>query len=183
MIRTYRSILLLFLLYPTALFAGGDAAESSYVKAEDYIARALTVGPAKAQLLWVTKDIRPDIEKILKRSNFPLRYRYWRAGDRTVWILDEIGKVLPITTGITIEGGKIIDLTVLTYRESHGAEIRFPAYRSQFTDVELAEDLRLSKPIHGISGATLSTNAMKRVSRLALYLHNKVMEKNDAKKQ
>lgn len=161
--------------------SGGTASPAvtrTYVKADDYISAALGKKPEKANVLWVTRDIRPGLKKILNRSKFPLRYRYWRQDNRTVWVLNEVGKILPITTGITIEDGKIRDLTVLTYRESHGSEIRFPAYSNQYKNVGLTDDLRLSKPINGISGATLSTNAMKKISRLALYLHKKLMEKD-----
>ncbi|MCF8474176.1 MAG: FMN-binding protein [Emcibacter sp.] len=148
------------------------------MKTDDYIVAALGKPDIQPEILWVTRDIKPEITKILQRSNFPLRYRFYRQNNRTVWILDEIGKVMPITTGITIENNAIINLTVLAYRESHGSEIRFPAYSNQYNTVYLTEDMNLSQPINGISGATLSTNAMKRVSRLALYLHKKVMEKN-----
>jgi len=174
--RIYLLIILSYLIFsPAFLWAEND---KEYVKTTDYISAALGAMPEKSSVIWITKDIRPDIIKILRRSNFPLRYRYYRRGNHTVWILDEIGKVMPITTGVTIEDGKIIDLTVLTYRESHGSEIRFPAYSNQYNSVTLTNGLHLSKPINGISGATLSTNAMKRVSRLALYLHNKVLEKD-----
>ncbi len=155
-----------------------NSAQENYMKIDDYIVAALGKSDIQPEIIWVTRDIKPEISKILQRSIFPLRYRFYRQGNRTVWILDEIGKVMPITTGITIENNTIINLTVLTYRESHGSEIRFPAYSNQYNTVYLTEDMNLSQPINGISGATLSTNAMKKVSRLALYLHKKVMEKN-----
>lgn len=155
-----------------------NSAQENYMKIDDYIVAALGKSDIQPEIIWVTRDIKPEISKILQRSIFPLRYRFYRQGNRTVWILDEIGKVMPITTGITIENNAIINLTVLTYRESHGSEIRFPAYSNQYNTVYLTEDMNLSQPINGISGATLSTNAMKKVSRLALYLHKKVMEKN-----
>lgn len=171
----------LVLLSPSSVLSAGAPTQENYLKTEDYISAALgkkSDPPGKPSIIWATGEIKSGIKKILRRSNFPLRFRYHRRGNRTVWILNEIGKVLPITTGVTIEDGKIIDLTVLTYRESHGSEIRFPTYSNQFNNAELTENLRLSKPINGISGATLSTNAMKKVSRLALYLHSKVLEKD-----
>lgn len=168
----------LLLSSPAMLWAKGAPIEESYLKVEDYISTALTRKPEKPGIIWITKEIRPDVQKILRRKNFPLRYRYYRHGPRTVWILNMVGRSLPITVGLTIESDKIIDLTVLTYRESRGSEIRFPAYSNQFNNVELTDRLRLSKPIHGISGATMSANAMKKASRLALYLHHKVLEKD-----
>ncbi|WP_339864725.1 FMN-binding protein [Paremcibacter congregatus] len=176
--RGITGFLYFLILLTPSLWAGAAVTEETYLKTDDYITAALGQKPEKPGTLWVTGDMRPTVEQILDRKTFPLRYRYWRNGNRTVWILNEIGKVLPITTGITVENEKIINLTVLTYRESHGSEIRFPAYSNQFNDVTLKDNLRLSKPINGISGATLSTNAMKKVSRLALYLHHKLMEEN-----
>jgi len=179
MINFYVTIIFtLLLLSPSSLSAGAAASHTEYQKTGDYISAAFAGQPAVQGILWITRDIKPGVTKILQRKNFPLRYRYHRMGNRTVWILNEIGKVMPITTGITIEEDKIIDLTVLTYRESHGSEIRFPAYSNQYNAVQLNKNLRLSKAINGISGATLSTNAMKKVSRLALYLHNKLLEKD-----
>lgn len=166
------------LLTPAPLWAKGPAIEENYLKAADYISATLVQPPEKPGVIWITKTIRPDIQKILRRTDFPLRYRYYRHDARTVWILNVVGRTMPITVGITIEKARIIDLTVLTYRESRGSEIRFPAYSNQFNNVELTEKLRLSKPINGISGATMSTNAMKKASRLALYLHNRVLEKD-----
>jgi Na+-transporting NADH:ubiquinone oxidoreductase subunit NqrC len=37
--------------------------------------------------------------------------------------------------------------------------------------------MRLDRHIDGISGATLSVNAINKLSRLALYLHQQVMQK------
>lgn len=175
--RLFLPLLLSVLTLPPCSLWAGQATEQQYQKTHDYISKAFGGESIPSQVLWVTKDLRPDLKTILHRDKFPLRYRYYQQNNRTVWILNEIGKILPITTGVTIEDGKIINLTVLTYRESHGSEIRFPAYSRQYNAAALTNDLRLSNTINGISGATLSSNAMKRVSRLALYLHKKVMEK------
>ncbi len=181
-----RLIVYFYILFiPLQLWAGGKAIEKEYISSKDYISSIFGTdtikNSIKPRILWITKDIRPNVVKILRRPNFPLRYRYYKRGQRTVWILNEIGKVMPITTAITIDNNIIIDLTVLTYRESHGSEIRFPAYTNQFNNIRLTEKMGLSKSINGISGATLSTNAIKKVGRLALYLHSIVMEKNVAK--
>lgn len=170
--------ILFFLLMPDIA-----SAEEIYMTTENYISAAIGKKPEKPGILWITRDIKPIITRILRGRKSPLRYRYYRKDSRIVWILDIIGKTLPITTGITIESGKIIDLTVLTYRESHGSEIRYPVYSRQFNDIGLTEKLLLSKPVDGISGATLSSNAMKRIARLALYLSSKALEKDAPQKQ
>jgi len=43
-------------------------------------------------MVWVTRAIRPTVEKILCHKPNPLRIRYWRKQARTAWILEEIGK-------------------------------------------------------------------------------------------
>jgi uncharacterized protein with FMN-binding domain len=133
----------------------------------------------KAQMVWVTKDVRPLLQKILKNKRPALRYRYWQKDGKTVWIMNEIGKILPITMAITIKNNKLLDITVLEYRESHGSEIKYSSFRDQFFDASIKENTRLSKKINGISGATLSVNTSKRMVRIALLLHKAVKIKND----
>ena len=95
--------------------------------------------------------------------------RYWQSGDRSVWILNEIGKEQPITFGVVIQAGKIERVKVLAFRESRGGEIRHPAFTQQFKDATLVGKA-LDRHIDGVSGATLSVWAMTAVTRLALYL-------------
>jgi len=47
---------------------------------------------------------------------------------------------------------------VLSYRESHGHEIRLPAWRRQFVGKTSASPMRVGEDIANISGATLSCN-------------------------
>jgi hypothetical protein len=63
---------------------------------------------------------------------------------------------------------------VLAFRESRGWEIRYPFFTDQFSGLTLAPDGYLSKPIDGITGATLSVRAVERVTRLALWLNAQV---------
>ena len=65
-------------------------------------------------------------------------------------------------------------MRVLIYRESHGWEVRYPFFTDQFQGLELSSKNRLNKKIDGISGATLSVNALTRLSKLALFLHQQV---------
>ncbi len=65
-------------------------------------------------------------------------------------------------------------MQVLIYRESHGSEVQYPFFSDQFNQLELNEDNQLNKSIDGISGATLSVNALTCLARLALYLDREV---------
>lgn len=113
---------------------------------------------------------------ILGHSYGASRLRYWKSGDRSAWILEEIGKTRPITTGFVVDGGKIHLVRVLIYRESHGGEVKNKFFTKQFDGAKLGSAPRydLSRRINSISGATLSVNALRKLSRFALYLDSKV---------
>ncbi len=120
--------------------------------------------------LWLKGGVKDEMKEILGRKPGGLRMRYWMDTDRSVWILEEIGKTQPITTGISVKAGEIERVQVLIYRESHGWEVRYPFFTDQFRGMRLEEDRRLSGPIDGISGATLSVRALTKLARLALHL-------------
>ncbi|MAU40941.1 MAG: FMN-binding protein [Kordiimonas sp.] len=123
------------------------------------------------QVLWLTPERQAEIQKIIGRKLGVLRMRYWGRDNKTVWILDEIGKVRPITTGIVVQADKIEQLKVLIYRESHGWEVQHDFFTKQFYGQRLTSRQQLSEKVDGISGATLSVNALRRQARLALFLH------------
>lgn len=52
--------------------------------------------------------------------------------------------------------GKVRQIEVLEYRESHGYEIRSPKWREQFKGKDATAKLRLNEDIYNISGATIS---------------------------
>ncbi|PKP76898.1 MAG: FMN-binding protein [Alphaproteobacteria bacterium HGW-Alphaproteobacteria-3] len=123
-----------------------------------------------ASVLWLTEDVKRATREVLGHDLKGLRLRYWRRDNRTAWILEEIGKTKPITTGIAVSDGAIERLQVLIYRESHGWEVRHSFFTDQFKGLTLDDDARLSEQIDGISGATLSVRALEKLARLALCL-------------
>ena len=102
------------------------------------------------------------------------RIIYWADESRSAWILEEIGKVKPITTGYVVNRGKIERVAVLIYRESRGWEVRHKFFTDQFIGATVDGDYRLDRGIDGISGATLSVDALTRLGRLALYLAEEI---------
>lgn len=128
-----------------------------------------TLGPPPAaETLWIVGDLQPAVRAILDHDYPAARVRYWRAGTRTVWVLDEIGKEMPITIGVAVNNGAVERVKVLVYRESRGWEVKSPAFTAQFSGARLAAGQNLDKQIDGISGATLSVRALSRLTRLAL---------------
>jgi len=87
-----------------------------------------------------------------------------------VVLVDEvIGKFERITyaAGVGADGA-LRPVEILAYRESHGQEVRLPAWRRQFAGKTAASPLRVGEDIANISGATLScTHVTEGVRRLA----------------
>lgn len=164
---------LLSLLLGSCLLGGTLChAEEVYMNPSDFLKSNLGGVPAQ-KALNLTSEHQAMIKKLIGRKYQGSRVRYWQQGSETCFILDEIGKVKPITTGFCIEGGKIKEMRVLIYRESHGWEVEKSFFRKQFKGVTL-QGTRLSKAPSNIAGATLSVNALTKLGRLALYLASQV---------
>ena len=146
-------------------------ADEVYQTSEAFVAEAFGGEPPPPKRLWITKPRKSDVTRILGHGLGVLRVPYWERNGRTAWILEEIGKVHPITTGFVVGDGRLETVRVLIYRESRGWEVRFPFFTDQFIGATLNATLELDRHIDGISGATLSVDALTRLSALALYLH------------
>ncbi len=164
MLRNLLITLSLLLSGPTAL------ASVTYQTADEFLQVAFSGAPPEAALIWLTGKHKQAAEQILGHPYSTLRIRYWRRGARSAWILEEIGKEQPITVGVVIDGQRIENIRVLVFRESRGWEIRHSFFTDQFNAAQLNQERQLDRHIDGISGATLSVRAMKKLARLALYL-------------
>ena len=86
--------------------------------------------------------------------------RIARHGDATLGVVVAdavIGKFELISYAVGIDSaGTIRQIEILSYRESHGGEVRLPAWRRQFVGKSVASPLRVGDDIANISGATLS---------------------------
>ena len=98
------------------------------------------------------------------------RVRYWRADGRTAWVLETRGKMGPIVAGFVVRAGRIEKSRVLASREQRGREIQSRRFLAQFEGVALRADLALDRRVDGLTGATISSNAMRNLARLALHL-------------
>lgn len=154
--------------------ASGEAGR--YMTTGEFLDAAFPGGAPASSTLWVQDDIRQAIESVLGHRFGTLRVRYWYDGATSAWILDEIGKELPITIGITVTGGAIHDVRILEFRESRGWEVRYPFFTDQFRHARLETDGGLDRDIDGITGATLSVKAVTRIARVALILHETVTQ-------
>jgi len=161
------------------LWAGSALARGIYQTPAEFIAETFNGTPPPPQILWIDKALKQDVRRILGHDLNVMRLRYWQRGSRTVWVLEEIGKDEPITVGVVITKGKLELLKVLIFRESRGDEVRYSFFTDQFRDLALDSGGQLTRSIDGISGATLSVRALKKLARLALTLDQQIDSRND----
>lgn len=139
-----------------------QAATLMFPEADAFEARNVTLDAAQLQQL--------DAQGVRGRSaNWPVRVAK-RAGATLGFVVTDevIGKVelIGYAVGIALDGS-IRQVEILSYRESHGFEIRLPAWRRQFIGKSSASPLRVGDDIANISGATLScthvTDGVRRI--------------------
>lgn len=145
-------------------------AENIYQTTDSFVSESFTGKPPEADVLWLHAELKKQLEEILGHSYEGQRVRYWQIDQRSVWVLEEIGKTKPITTGIVINNKKIEVIKVLVFRESRGWEIKYPFFTGQFTQAGITDEHKLDRTIDSISGATLSVRALTKLARIALLL-------------
>lgn len=153
------------------------AAEIIYQSAADFLDENLP--GCENQALWLKSDAKAKIEELLDRPFPGVRVRYCESGGKTAWILDEIGKTEPITSGVVVNEGRVECLRVLVFRESRGGEVHREAFVRQYEQAVLDSKSRLDRNIDGITGATMSVNAVNQQARLALLLDRLAGEKSN----
>jgi hypothetical protein len=146
-------------------------AATIYESHMDFLDRAFSGSPPEPGIIWLSGEKKTTVRQLLGHDYPALRLRYWCQAERSAWTLDEIGKDQPITVGVIVEHNYIKSLRVLTYRENRGGEVATASFTDQFNQVALDTANRLDSRIDGISGATLSVQALTKLAGLALYLH------------
>lgn len=145
----------------------------------------LTADQAQAQIFPTADRFEPrevtltaeELAAIASRLGAPIRQGHFTL--RLAWhgpeplgavvVDDVVGKFERITYAVgLLEDGTIRQVEILSYRESHGQEVRLPAWRKQFVGKSANSPLRVGEDIAGISGATLScTHVTEGVRRIA----------------
>jgi len=93
-----------------------------------------------------------------RSQRWPVRVPHKAGAPLGFVVVDEVvGKFELITyaVGLSLDGA-VKQVEILSYRESHGGEIRLPAWRRQFVGKTATAPLRVGEDIANISGATLS---------------------------
>lgn len=157
-------------------------AQGEYLSQNDFLSRAFSDSTPVMKKLWLRGDFKQEVKSLLGHNYKKIRIKYWQYEKTTAWILEEIGKEEPITAGFVVANQTIQQAHVLQFRESRGWEVRRKAFTQQFEMAKLSSDNQLTKHVDGITGATLSVNAMMRMSKLALLLHKQVLTKDEKNK-
>jgi hypothetical protein len=141
---------------PTAAFAVDylsveQAAQLMFPDADRFDSRDLVLDAAQLQAL--------DAQDVRGRSaRWPVRIA--RRGESTLGVVVAdavVGKFELISYAVAIDTeGAIRQIEILSYRESHGGEVRLLAWRRQFVGKTAASTLHVGDDIANISGATLS---------------------------
>jgi hypothetical protein len=164
------------------------ASAGQYLTVDEFLALGFDESTKpEPKVLWLSPELKARI-KAIRSKDFPLlRVRYWQAEQKTAWILEEIGKEMPITIGVVVDGGvdgkppSVARVAILAFRESRGWEVRHSFFTEQFNGATLAADNLLSQHIDGITGATLSVRAVKQVALIALLLADAVQPSADSR--
>lgn len=163
-----------FLAIPALVAPVAPAVAKDYLSVEE-AQRVLFPDAAGFAPFAVTLD-KDQLARIRKLAGVPQQDatpRVWRAlkdGRTQGWFLvDEVvGKHEFITYAAALSpDGKALGMEILSYRESHGGEVRNAKWRALFRGKTLADPFKLNRDIPNISGATLScrnlTDGMKRL--------------------
>jgi hypothetical protein len=79
------------------------------------------------------------------------------------------GKDQPITYLVATDTAlRLRDIDILVYREAYGGEVAYEPWRRQFRGKSAADSMVVDRQIRGISGATISVNAVTAGVRAAL---------------
>ncbi len=88
-------------------------------------------------------------------------------------VLDNVlGKVQPITYVVVYDSQlSVVEVQVIRYREQHGGAVQNSSWLDQFDGFNSNSGFLLGEHINGVTGATLSANALARgVKRMTVYL-------------
>ena len=121
-----------------------------------------------------------EMQQVAKLAGLPARSVNWRVlaalkGDTLLGYVvfdDVIGKfeLISYAVGLNLDAS-VRQVEILTYRESHGGEIRNAAWRRQFAGKRAQAGMAIGEGIANISGATLScthlTDGVRRIAAIA----------------
>ncbi|WP_028101691.1 FMN-binding protein [Pseudoduganella violaceinigra] len=158
---------------PVAVLAGPTAYATDYLTAAQAQEQLFPGAQFSEQTLKFSGEQRDRIKAAAGVRQRTDEMKLWRAeknGKLQGWLMvDEvIGKHEFITYATAIGAdGKVIGVEIMSYRETHGGQVREQSWRKQFAGKSLSDPFKLDQDIQNISGATLSCrNVMDGVKRM-----------------
>ena len=125
--------------------------------------------PLRQQGLSLPKVFQPRLWRMQAGAATAGPLLGWLAADRVIGKYDWID----FAVGFAADGA-VLDMDILAYRESHGAEVRQAQWRAQFKGRKGPQALRFADDIRNVSGATLScqhlSEGVQRLSALVMAL-------------
>lgn len=111
-----------------------------------------------------------DLAGVRQRNKNPLIWDVLQKGKPLgrVFIDEVVGKHEFITYAIGVDAeGKVVGIEIMSYRETHGGEVREESWRKTFRGKTISDPFKLDIDFPNISGATLSCrNVLDGVKRL-----------------
>ncbi len=129
-----------------------QAQQAQFPKADRFVPKVVRLDAAQLQALTAQLGVPA-------RSAQWTVVEAWQGAQILGWVVIDnvVGKFELITYAVGLDAqGKVLGVDILSYRESHGSEIRLPAWRAQFAGKGPAAPLRLGQDVQNLSGATLS---------------------------
>lgn len=156
----------LALVAPTAyasVYLSIEQAQQAIFPGGRFVAAPITLTEAQARAITERAGVRAQGRE----------QRVWQVPGAGWFMVDEVlGKQELITYAVGVNAdGTVRGIEILEYRESHGHEVRTPAWRQQFVGKSAADPLQLDQDIRNISGATLSCRHVTAGVKRLLALH------------
>ncbi len=121
------------------------------------------LAPAPKLAAALERVFGPDVSRDSLLLDGKIVYRLRRADALVGFarVRDVRGKDQPITCLVALDSTlQLLDIDILVYRESYGGEVAYESWRKQFRGHGPADTLVVGRSIRGISGATISVNAV-----------------------
>jgi Na+-translocating ferredoxin:NAD+ oxidoreductase RnfG subunit len=153
----------------------GAVQKAIYPEADSFQELVLQLTPAQLQSILEQAGAQPTHGAI----------RLWRVTRDGALLghlfTDEvIGRQNLISYALGIDAsGRIRGLEIMAYRESHGGEIRNPAWRGQFAQRSGLDQLKFRTDIKNISGATLSSEHVTQGVRWLVAMWQAALKSSD----
>lgn len=149
----------------------GQAQHALFPKADSFVESPVKLSSEQRDRIKALSGVR-------QRTDSQPVWRVLQDGHPIGWfIVDEVvGKHEFITYAAAISpDGAVQGIEVLSYRETHGGQVRDAAWRRQFAGKRLTDPFKLDRDVVNISGATLSCRNLTDGVKRLLVLHKLVL--------